>query len=74
MILYFHMHSGATVSVLRVKEYNITTGPAPTSVREFEITYKDGTMLGKEPQALPSTIDLTRVEAVSVEAEEDDEE
>ena len=74
MILYFHMHSGNTVVVRRVKEYTVTTRPSPTSVQEFEITYKDGTVLGKEPQVLPSTIDLTRVEAMSIEAEEDDEE
>ena len=49
MILYFHMHSGNTVVVRRVKEYTVTTKPSPTSVQEFEITYKDGTKLGKEP-------------------------
>ena len=74
MILHFHMHSGNTVTVRRIKEYTITTKPSPTAVKEFEVIYKDGTTAGREPQVLPSTIDLTRVEAVSVEAEEDDEE
>jgi hypothetical protein len=74
MILYFHMHSGAIIPVRHVKEYTITTVPSPTPVKEFEITYKDGKTLGRKAHALPSTIDLTRVEAVSIEAEEDDEE
>lgn len=74
MILYFHMYSGNTVEVRRVKEYTVTTSPSPTPVKEFEIIYKDGEKVRKKPQVLPSTIDLTRVEAMSVESEEDDEE
>jgi len=73
MILNFHMHSGNVVSIRGVKDYTITTKSSPGPITEFEITYKDGVTLGREPVALISTIDLTRVEAVTLLAEADEE-
>lgn len=68
MILNFHMQSGATLSVHGVKKYKIKHTGSPSPVSGIEVTFYENTIA----TTLIPTIDLSRVEGVSVIYDADD--